>query len=165
MKITHKKNEHRAKPSVYKIYYRPNSITVDLELTESCKYQLNGVDQGDWNKLIGVTSGVLGDASKCKTLMIGWRYLDGFEFGIYAHNPPSTHRILPEENNSILKSKSLKNHLEVLISDKIIFDLNGQTIQIPNDLKFNFSRLVNPWFGGNNPAPQDIVFQINYKIT
>lgn len=48
------RGKHRARPLRFGFYWRRKSFAWVVKFTESCRYDLQNVDQGDSNKLIGI---------------------------------------------------------------------------------------------------------------
>jgi hypothetical protein len=125
---------------------------------ESCRYDLNSVDQFDINKLWGVS---FGDHQK-NSIRIGWNYdaqkdeiilsVYTYENGQRKYRQVSTCRI----NQLFLLSLTL-NKSSYTVSEGL------GSIEIPYKypwLKAGY--YLYPYFGGNQPAPHDVHIQLTF---
>lgn len=158
MKKIVRKNQHRSFPPTFKRF--KGIAQWDIELTDSCKYNLNSHDQLDWNKLIGVKKKFF--HPKKDSVMIGWRYnieSDCFEFCFYYH-----------VNNKVIinkipyDSKDGKIQVTINLYTKIL-SINLDNIEYAElaNKYINYTKgwLIKHWFGGTSKAPQKII--INYE--
>lgn len=165
--ITHYKGFNFVFWPRYSIIRRPTEAIYTVILNDSCKYKLNDSDQGDWNKLTGFTNS-LGSAIKSHTVMIAWRYYKGsFQFGLYLHDYPNKHRILPEDIEVIYSTEEYLTTIKLLIDDvgQLHISFDDKEYEVPYQIKLNkYVRYVNSYFGGNNPAPQYIYYHLDCKF-
>lgn len=165
-KFTVKKGKHNFKPDKWCVWWKPKGINFNATFHENANYDLEDADQLDWNKLVGLTWSL--DPLK-ETAMVGWRYNkkdDTIELNAYYHVDRS--RDFTEPLVAIKRGESIYGYVihdrkkkEYQIgfhNDKVA---NGHVINSPNRRKV--ARLINPWFGGNERAPQDISLDLNYK--
>ena len=125
-----------------------------ISFTDSCRYNI-GTDQCDINKLFGI--GFL-PYHRRNSIRFGWRYIpqsDNIEILSYYYikgkrynqhisfvdiNQPYTYTI-----------KWTQNNYQMIVNDTSI------TIQMNNHI---FGYTLFPYFGGNIPAPHDIIINI-----
>lgn len=133
-------------------------------------YDLNSVDQADWNKLVGISFNPLKPDQHA--IMIGWRYnltTNKVEVGPYFNIDSS--RETPER----IKSGWLEVNPIMPVAFQIDYNkikvwnmITGQYIvqQVPSNLRKRFwtSFLIQPWFGGNQVAPNNISIDLDYEI-
>lgn len=168
MRYFHIPNFHFAIPSWFKLKMKPLGLHYKIKFNDSCRYNLDNLDQQDWNKLNGITNAVFGNAQYSQTFMMVWRYnviTKKFEIGAYLHNYPEQERSTPEDNKTVYVMDGDSCDVMVLIQDKIRLNIDNSTVEIPTNIKFNhIVRETNPWFGGNNPAPQFIHFEVEFNV-
>lgn len=144
---------------------RREKIGYKVRLRHTCRYDLNNVDQRDWNKLPGISFDYFDN--HVNSAMLGWRWNTGkqlFEVAPYYHVSGNT-----------FKAKTIgtvEPVAEVGVNEEIIyaFYIEENSVQpvlfLPgNDViyeKMEFSRIGTPWrriwawFGGNRTAPHDM---------
>lgn len=141
------------------------SVMETMSFTESCRYILDGGDQGDWNKLCGINFTLPGQP--LKAVMFGWRYNPEsrlVEVAAYI-NDPVRGRMMGEPMASFRIGATVRVHIRRLDSGKWMFsvwkfeDWIEETYEVSFDNKIG--RSVAGWFGGNRPAPHMIVIERN----
>lgn len=130
-------------------------ITKHISFNESCKYLIKGEDQYDWSKLFGISQGY----HKWNSFRVVWRYnpkKDVIEIGTYQYIKGKLFK------SYLLQMPLGKVYKFELTVDKLYYGLSV-TSDAGNNIHLNlFRRGVNlgymlfPYFGGNQPAPQDI---------
>jgi hypothetical protein len=79
-----KQGRHRAYPFNLGIHFGKTSESYEVMFDDSCRYQLEGVDQLDWNKLVGWSYGFHHNNS----IRIGWGFipeLDKIQLALYTY--------------------------------------------------------------------------------
>lgn len=80
-----KQGKHRASPLSLGIHTGKTSESYEVIFDDSCRYLLEGVDQWDWNKLVGWSYGM----HHTNSIRIGWRYnreSDKIELALYTYD-------------------------------------------------------------------------------
>lgn len=147
-----------------KPYMGKSVFTVTVNFDESCRYNLNSVDQLDVNKLFGVSFGNHEENS----IRLGWAYnLDSLKMDLFTYTYEDSVR-------KINKIGSCNLNEDVIIKLKLNFSAGSyQTtslISIPQDQVFNYKYpalkigyYLYPYFGGNNPAPHDMTIYMDFE--
>ena len=165
MLVTHKKGKHHSNPRRLKIG-KMNGLIGQFVMSRTAAYTLEGNDQDDWNKLIGISFHLL--TSHKNSVMIGWRYcpdLDDFEFCAYWHKNGErgfTNTLLSVKPNEPFFGNIIMKGSRATVSLRA--KDNSGTFSIDFDKPNKCRRLITPWFGGNNAAPGTITFQQDIKI-
>ena len=160
MIIKHEKGSHTSTPFLAKIWLTAPCFSKAFSFTDSCKYNLNGEDQLDWNKLTGISFNLI-DARQ-NTVMCGWRYnieKDNFELCAYYHisgsfNPPQK-AICSVKSGERFEVNIKFNKANKSVAFEIV-KADERFTENSNFEKFGICRQVNTWFGGNNPSPCDM---------
>lgn len=127
-----------------------------IQLTESCNYQLNSVDQLDINKLIGLSDALShSDAS----VRFGWRSIDG-QLEIHAYirygGRHTAYYLGTVEPDEVFYTRIQ------IFPNEYRLKLRNQETRIGRASQYTGIRYqLYPYFGGNQKAPHDI--QINIK--
>jgi hypothetical protein len=169
-KIEIKKGKHRDFVQ-FKPVFTNRLMIVEVIFTEASKYRLPGVDQHDWNKLAGVywLPGIHKTSAR-----IVWRYVpnkNGFQLALYCYHDGI--RAITEFPEIIAPGELVRLHMMfycirgskyvcLRLYREAVSSLTGlrsfQT-QVQQRLSWrNIGFCTSPYFGGNNPAPQDIVY-------
>lgn len=173
-KITIKKGNHLS-------YSQPISIPCILpkdamylfSFTEESKYILNNEDQQDWNKLVGFSSGLLPTnftrPAHYNSLRVGWSYdpiKDSFLVTPYWYENGLRGYLKPEH------ALELKSNEEFFVDFyqpspnvlalKIESCRTGHAEEAQININSKFGYILPPYFGGNNPAPNDVSFFYNF---
>lgn len=169
MKYFHIPNTHFSIPSFFHIRKKPMALRYNVRFNKSCRYDLDNLDQRDWNKLNGITNALFGNAQYSQTFMLAWRYnvvTEKFEVGAYLHDHPQQQRSTPEDNGCIWELDGETCVVRViLVKDIMVVYINEQQFNIDTNIRFNWlTRATNPWFGGNNPAPKFIHYDVEFEI-
>jgi len=146
-----------------KIYYNIQSMYFSATFDSSCLYELSNDDQGDVNKLYGVSFGM----HHKNSFRIGWN-CDGDRMSIYSYY----------YNDGVRTSREIASILpEEKIDFDIIFDRKDNLITIFGETKSRtfckntiyhfykaskFSYTLFPYFGGNHVAPHDMLITIQH---
>lgn len=157
------KNTHLALPP--QMVFFAKRVAGTATFTENSVYDLQTVDQYDWNKLTGISFTLL--RPDTDAIMVAWRYnvtTQMFEVGPYYN--VDTARIMPTDSEII----------SVPVGQKFTFtaDYQGITVQygdtlvykpIPDGLHPNqlCAFRINSWFGGTSRAPKTISFNLDLK--
>ncbi|WP_142391429.1 hypothetical protein [Mycobacterium sp. ENV421] len=157
------KNTHLALP--LQMVFFAKRVTGNATFTENSVYDLQTVDQYDWNKLTGISFTLL--RPDTDAIMVAWRYnvsTQMFEVGPYYN--VDTARIMPTDSEII----------SVPVGQTFTFhaDYQGITVQygdtavykpIPEGLHPNqlSAFRINSWFGGTSRAPKTISFTLDLK--
>jgi hypothetical protein len=152
------KGDHNSTPATVKIYNKDCEISGKFYFNYNSIYNLNSVDQFDWNKLVGYKLDLNNVPSHAA--MIGWRYNTDYH----------TFQICPYFNNNGIVFPNESEIIDINVFEPVNFYIqhkgeNG-TIKLWNkDFKIEktvklkkaglFSR-VHPWFGGNQEAPNKV---------
>ena len=129
-------------------------LSYDIIFDESAKYNLNGPDQADINKLFGFSD--CGHHHE-NSARFGWRwYNNQLEILSYCYiNGIRTHNYLA----SVELNKSYRYVIELdngAYRFRIIDKINHFEVTRGEDCKQGLYYLLYPYFGGNQEAPHDI---------
>jgi hypothetical protein len=155
----------------YPIYFRTITkfkkkiFECEFEFNDSMKYRVKDNDRKDWSKLTGVAYNILN--ARKNSVMLGWRYLheyDTFECTPYWHNKSGTAIYGTPAGyshirfNSGDKMKVVINYDSVVNETFISIYKNGVHIETQGlPIKPGWmSREINTWFGGSDPAYQNM---------
>lgn len=135
-------------------------VTGHATFTENSIYDLNNVDQYDWNKLTGITFTPL--RPDTDAIMVAWRYnlnSQMFEIGPYYNKDLA--RIMPTDDQII--SVPLGEEFDFAVDyNGITLTYGDQTVYkpLPEGLVPNFwsSERISSWFGGTSVAPKTISY-------
>lgn len=142
-------------------------------------------DQKDWNKAVGFSDCAYFDAYRGKGAMLGWRWnieTKKIEVSAYVHNNADKSRRVVRFFNSLEKNKeyflsiSIRENEEIYTykiesSDKDDPNFFSEIIEMSGDngrgcnLSYFSGRLITPYFGGNQKAPNRININIEYLKT
>ncbi|MGB0925526.1 MAG: hypothetical protein ACPGTS_02355 [Minisyncoccia bacterium] len=165
-KFTHKKGKHRSKPRQFKIWWKPKTLKVEFTFHESCRYDHGNDDQFDWNKLTGITFSI--DPLQ-ETVMLAWRYnveKGMIELAAYYHVKGD------RRFSDVLATVRIGETASATIS--VDYKRKQYTVETTVDFESNLSyrsfshnrklaRRIQPWFGGNKPAPQTMTFDLKFS--
>lgn len=140
-------------------------VNGDATFTDKTVYDLNNVDQYDWNKLTGISFTPW--RTDTDAIMVAWRYnvqTQEFEIGPYFN--VATARIMPSPSEII----------SVPIGQTFDFAVDYQGIKLtygdttvykptPADLHPNCLTAfrISSWFGGTSVAPKTISFYLGLR--
>ncbi len=135
-------------------------VLTTFRFTESCRYELDGDDQWDWNKLCGINFTWPGQP--LKAVMLGWRYNPATglcEVAAYI-NDPETGRTMGEPMAAFAIGESFQVNIHrsklrgywfgLLVDEEWVEEFHA--VSFDNQI----GREVAGWFGGNRPAPHFI---------
>lgn len=151
---------------------RGSTVRRTLRFTESCKYNLKTEDQYDWNKLIGVSLGLIGPRGHrnpvhWNSVRFGWRYnvqSDAFEISAYCYRNGirlDTPVIATFFSNQSFSAEVISDD----IAKRVHLRVNGKVLysyEVPDGAKVGMSSwgwLLKPYFGGNRKSPHKMVIR------
>lgn len=136
-------------------------ITKYITFTESCKYDLKGDDQLDWNKLFGV--GFFPDHQK-NSFRFVWRYnvlFGEIELGVYSYINGEL-----ESHATSLIPIGQKTKMTIRYKDGFVFYEVGERLISYTTVRADRWPLIGyklgPYFGGNKKAPQTIKINMSW---
>lgn len=158
MKYLIRNGDHKSTPFTPKPWVK--RVSGVFYLGEENKYILPDQDQGDWNKMVGISFNPL--KPDYNAIMIGWRYnrdLDLFQVAPYFN-----------VNGTIVNPDKTGSVRNVATYEKIAFYLDYNVVRLELDFGQNWinfkvppmsknywtSFRIQPWFGGNRPSPKDM---------
>ncbi len=165
-KFTIKKGEHYSSPKKVKLLTSPMKKGFQwlIYFDDTCKYNLNSVDQLDWNKACGIS---LFDfiPNDNNSIRLGWRYnpeSDKIELTAYVHDQGPT-VFLPDEPFEVDPHKGIRVTIRTYV-DKWVLEVTE--IEAKKTKTFSYTpKEVNTYmfayengfyFGGNKTAPHDM---------
>jgi len=159
MTYTIKKGRHRSGLKIG-LYWNKKCIAYKVMFDNSCKYHINGEDQQDINKLFGV--GYLPTHHK-DSARFGWRYNEDVnKVELFAYCYVNGKRQI-KQIVTIPLNRWFDAEIKVY-SDHYFFTITYNGIQYRDIIKKTHSKKIgyrlNPFFGGNNPAPKTINIEI-----
>lgn len=134
-----------------------------VKFTSSCRYDLGGEDQNDWNKLYGFCRGILGIHED--SVRVVWRYNKDtgmIELGLYRYM--NGERIFPKHIFSVRIDEDITVKLEFRSDDislNIITSSSSEWdfVKSPFDCKKSLLFGCGLYFGGNRTSPHDITIE------
>jgi len=163
------KNEHRFKPGIRTLRYRPGKIGWWIKFDESCIYDLKGVDQLDYNKLCGISFSLF--TNHRNSVMAGWRWnisRNLFELTPYLHINGKRMIGLPNEkhpngNTEPVFTIGLNQWFAIwMVPDyklkRVVIYFMDPNKGYMTAFEYQFKRLpkltreIETWFGGNQTA-------------
>lgn len=167
--VTIKKGKHAASPHWWS-YKKREVFSVRMTPDASVKYNFKNADQLDWNKLVGLSYNFF--TNHKNSAMVSWRWgvkCDCVEYGFYYHI--SGKRVIAENGDGsevfitgkpgeeieiVMSLNRLENSIftTILTSDNSIADVRIYGGRVKVTAKK--SRVINPWFGGNQKAPHSM---------
>lgn len=150
---TIKKGEHSAGSSVS--FRAGNSIECLGILTESCIYTINPEDQGDTNKLFGLSDAL---SHSDHSARFGWRYYNNqLEILAYVRRDGNFYY---EVLGTVQPGETQRYRIEIL-NDIYRFTFKDKVFDMPRTSKYTGPRYtLYPYFGGNITAPHDITIKL-----
>ena len=158
--------ENAFRPSVsLNIGHKPKLKGWWVTLDDNCKYTLPGEDQKDWNKLAGLSFSLY--TNHQNSAMFGWRWnpvTQVFEINVYCHIAGKV-----EMSETIFKTPANKEFAAWLEMDykrnTVTFHIYAGTPadyeKVETTVAFKslpiITREIGAWFGGNNPAPHQMI--------
>ena len=154
--------KHRARPLRFGLWWNKKDFTWKVHFTNSCRYNLQGEDQRDINKLCGV--GYL-PGHHTDSARFGWRYLanqDKIELLAYCY--VNGHRAIKSialcRINAFYKVQLLIGKSSYIF---MAIDDNGKCIGSSTVKYYHRRKLqyrLGTFFGGNKPAPHNITIEL-----
>lgn len=135
------------------------NVTGTAMFTEKSIYDLQSVDQYDWNKLTGISFNFFRPDKNA--LMVAWRYnVADNDFEIAPYYNVDLARILPAEPGEVIKVPIGETFSFTVDYSGITLTYGNQTIfkPIPTDLHPNqlTAFRIQPWFGGTSLPPNTL---------
>jgi len=160
-KFVIRQGSHRALPLSFGIYFGKKVMSRKVTFHEDCRYDLQGEDQKDWNKLFGI--GYLWSIHK-DSARFGWRYnkdKDRIELSAYAYvNGERIMEYIGDVEIGIEAELSL-----TIFSDSYNFYFEQQEysdlVTIHKASNKFISYKCGLYFGGNQTAPHAMSVTIN----
>lgn len=163
-----KKNSHYSGLHINP-FINKSELLCKVIFNETCKYNLETIDQLDFNKLIGLSFGLHHNNS----IRIGWRYdninnkIEICPYIYYLGNKPKGWEVpvisyinLNEQYYFKIKRTHDKYIIEVLANTTDLISYYEFPITSSSIPKFGY--VLYPYFGGNRKAPHDIEIEIDY---
>jgi len=157
MKFCHFSKLHPSFPFRFK-KTRQNRFILHVKFDKSCFYDHGNNDQKDWNKLWGYKTKYF--KPMYNSFMVGWRannVTGRIEINAYGHNKGD------RQMSQVLQECFPNQWYELDITvhaDKVVFKTDEH---VTREVKGNYrgkKYRINPWFGGNLPAPKYMKLQI-----
>lgn len=135
------------------------TVTGSSRFTENSIYDVQSVDQYDWNKLTGISFNFFRPDKNA--LMVAWRYsFADNDFEIAPYYNVDLARILPNEQTEVIKVPIGQSFDFTVDYSGITLTYGNQTVfkPIPADLPTNqlTAFRVRPWFGGTSLPPKTL---------
>lgn len=135
------------------------NVTGSAMFTEKSIYDLQSVDQYDWNKLTGISFNLLRPDKNA--LMVAWRYnVAENVFEIAPYYNVDFARKLPNEPTEVIKVPIGQSFNFAIDYSGITLTYGNQTVTkfIPADLPTNqlTAFRIQPWFGGTSLPPNTL---------
>ncbi len=145
------------------------NVTGSAMFTEKSIYDLQSVDQYDWNKLTGISFNFLRPDKNA--LMVAWRYnvVDN-DFEIAPYYNVDLARILPDRATEVIKVPIGESFDFTVDYSGITLTYGNQTVfkPIPADLPTNqlTAFRIQPWFGGTSLPPNtlSLYLKLNHRL-
>lgn len=165
MKYIHPIASHSSVPFTPKCWIK--SIKGRFEFTSKSIYNFDNIDQFDWNKLCGISWNPF--QPNQNALMLGWRYrpdIKKFEVCPYINY---NGRNIPYELPEQILTFEIRDLGEFFIDKEEISFRNCEqkgkvSIKVPPGVSGHWltSFRVQPWFGGNNVAPNQVELNLSF---
>ncbi len=158
-----KENSHFSTPRCPKFFLR--SINGSVKFT-NCVYQLDKGDQYDWNKLTGISFNPLNPAQNA--IMVGWRWNPTInKVQVCAYFNVNGTIVSPEIVLGPILNANPTDLVNFEINyNKVTIWVGNEKIEVdvPKALKKSYltSFRIQPYFGGNRPAPNDLELNLNF---
>lgn len=163
---TIEKNNHEPSPVWYyvtlgnSIQFFKKKMFKKFKFDKSCAYDLKSIDQFDINKLFGWSQGY----HETNSARFGWTWnltKKKMEIHAYCHvkgKPPRVEEFICDVDLDVWYIGEIwvdngNYYFRVLTEDRS--EILGYT-SIESNYKVNIGYLLKPFFGGNQPAPQDM---------
>lgn len=141
------------------------NVTGSAMFTEDSIYDLQSVDQYDWNKLTGISFNFLRPDKNA--LMVAWRYnVAENVFEIAPYYNVDLARILPDEQTEVIKVPIGQSFDFAVDYSGITLTYGSETVfkGIPPNLPTNrwTAFRIQPWFGGTSLPPNRISLYLKF---
>lgn len=162
--FTIKKDSHYSTPVMKKPFHK-NKLEFRAAFNETAIYTFdtaNASDQGDTNKLFGF--GDCGDSHMENSARFGWRwYNNQLQIMAFTHkNGVFDYKFISEASLGRIYTYTIG-----LSSDKTkyIFNFNNVTVEMERGCNSDRANgyTLQPYFGGNQPAPHDINIKLDFN--
>lgn len=151
------KGEHDCKGLHFGITFK-KKVKVRAKFTASCLYDLKTNDNYDINKLFGFSTTYYHHNQSAR---IGWRCVDGETIQIVTYTYNHGERMAASVLATVKPEETFECSIEDIESAYVyVFYGKGysHTVRVPKQPdKVWFKYLLWPYFGGNIPAPHDMV--------
>lgn len=126
-------------------------------LTETCIYDLNSDDQGDINKLFGLSDSYNHSDHSAR---FGWRYFNNrIEILSYVRRDGNFYY----EFIGVVEPNQINVYKIEILEDKYRFYFNKKILDMDRTSKYSGIRYkLYPYFGGNNFAPHNVFIKIKF---
>lgn len=166
----HQAGQHTSRPFQFPNIRRNRYVVrAAVQFGAASRYALPGAEQADWNKLFGLDFSPFTPGNWSESAYCAWRFYEGrFQLGLYAHGVRGS-RILPEDGGNWMDVPEGATVTVALVQDieywSLLVQIPGQNMKrfsCPAYVTGKWSRRLNPWFGGNNPAPSEVSFNLDF---
>lgn len=162
------KGNHRSWPFMFGLHVKP-WMERDVVFDETAAYELPGSDDDDVNKLFGF--GYINGGHHQDSARFGWNYNNSTgRIRLFAYCYVNGMRII-QELCEVLPHKKVRLIISESLSKRYVFSVHDgynnwhemavANIPFNHDKKWKYK--LGCFFGGNNPAPQDITIKISRK--
>lgn len=148
-----RKGEHYSRPNPFKLTTK-STLRFNAIFDSSCIYKtVDSINQYDINKLYGFSD--CGSQHLTNSARIGWRWVNNeLQLFAFVHNNGA---ILPETSMGAAAIGSVINCRISCKAGFYEFEVNGLIKTLPRNCSGNYTRyILNPYFGGDETAPQNI---------
>lgn len=148
-----KKGSNYCSPNPFRLTTK-STLRFNAIFDSSCIYKnVDSLNQKDINKLYGFSD--CGSQHLVNSARIGWRwYNNELQLFAFVHNDGE---ILPETSMGTAAIGSIINCRISCKQDVYEFEVNGLIKTVPRHCSGTYTRyMLNPYFGGDEPAPQAI---------
>lgn len=149
------KGWHFSFPWIPRIYWNKDDYNWNVIFTNSCKYDHGTNDQLDWNKLVGISNHL---NPRKDSLRIVWRYnkeTDLFEIALYTEKNKEFTAV---EIASIKANEKLTINLKCYVTYALV-EVKDKLF-MASFQKEPLTLRLNPYFGGNLPAPHKMKLKL-----
>lgn len=169
-----RRGQHDFSPAEFPtlIAYGRSILRWKINLEANCWYDSLDTDNADWNKLCGITRAI--SPNNVDSLMVAWRPLATepgyFELCVYENIGTSN---FPHENNIliVMAGEPFTIEFRPRPREDMMYDvyfLRSTSLQHWDwsnfRQKFTLFRRIGLWFGGNQPAPQQMYIRVGFEM-
>jgi hypothetical protein len=163
---TVQKNEHKFKPGIFKMQTKPGQLDFEAVFDESCLY--SPIDkEHDWNKLIGRAFDPVSPHNN--SALVAWRSKgEGvIEIADYWHIGGGTLWAREAVLTLLSGEKLIGSIKHSYRSKRVVIELQKQGGEVHRRREqlqsmSCFTWILQPWFGGTWPAPNDMKLNLKY---